>query len=134
MGPANPVSIRQLETIGADTYNVPTSLTLARLGAIRQAVKMPLDLYVEAPDDFGGAIRLYEIPEIVRVISPVYVKFGLRNAANVYPSGKHIEHLAIAQCQEKVRRAALGLEILRRYYPDAIISEPGARGLGLPQI
>ncbi|MFC5650574.1 U32 family peptidase [Paenibacillus solisilvae] len=134
MGAANPVSIRNIETMGADTYNVPTSLTLARLGAIRQAVDIPLDLYVEAPDDFGGAVRLYEIPEIVRVVSPVYVKFGLRNAANVYPSGVHIEQTVIAQCREKVRRAALGLEILRRYDPNAIISKAGARGLAVPQI
>lgn len=132
LGAANPVSIKQMETLGADTYNVPTSLTLARLGAIREAVDMPIDIYVEAPDDFGGAIRFYEIPEIVRVVSPVYVKFGLRNAANVYPSGMHIEQMAIAQCKEKVRRAALGLEILQRYYPDAIISKPGAAGLAVP--
>jgi hypothetical protein len=134
LGAANPVSIKQLETLGADTYNVPTSLTLARLGAIREAVNMPIDIYVEAPDDFGGAVRLYEIPEIVRVVSPVYVKFGLRNAANVYPSGIHIEHMAIAQCKEKVRRAALGLEILQRYYPEAVISKPGAAGLAVPKL
>jgi hypothetical protein len=132
LGAANPVSIKQMETLGADTYNVPTSLTLARLGAIREAVNMPIDIYVEAPDDFGGAIRFYEIPEIVRVVSPVYVKFGLRNAANVYPSGMHIEQMAIAQCKEKVRRAALGLEILQRYYPEAILSKPGAAGLAVP--
>lgn len=132
LGAANPVSIKQMETLGADTYNVPTSLTLARLGAIREAVDMPIDIYVEAPDDFGGAVRFYEIPEIVRVVSPVYVKFGLRNAANVYPSGMHIEQMAIAQCKEKVRRAALGLEILQRYYPEAIISKPGAAGLAVP--
>lgn len=134
MGAANPVSIRHMEDIGAGTYNVPSSLTLARLGAIRQAVNIPLDIYVESPDDFGGAIRYYEIPEIVRVVSPVYVKFGLRNAANVYPSGGHIEQTAVAQCREKVRRAAIGLEILRRYYPDAIMSETGAQGLAIPQI
>lgn len=134
MGPANPVSIRQMEAMGAGTYNVPTSLTLARLGAVRQAVDIPLDLYVEAPDEFGGAVRFYEIPEIVRIMSPVYVKYGLRNAANVYPSGKHIEHIAVSQCREKVRRAALGLEILRRYYPEAVISEAGAPGLAVPQI
>ncbi|CAN7748526.1 hypothetical protein [Paenibacillus sp. LjRoot56] len=132
LGAANPVSIKQMETLGADTYNVPTSLTLARLGAIREAVDMPIDIYVEAPDDFGGAVRFYEIPEIVRVVSPVYVKFGLRNAANVYPSGMHIEQMAIAQCKEKVRRAALGMEILERYYPEAIISKPGAAGLAVP--
>ncbi|SDO38258.1 Peptidase family U32 [Paenibacillus sp. yr247] len=134
MGAANPVSIRHIEEMGAGTYNVPSSLTLARLGAIRQAVNIPLDLYVESPDEFGGAIRFYEIPEIVRVVSPVYVKFGLRNAANVYPSGAHIEQMAVAQCREKVRRAALGLEILRRYYPEAIMSETGASDLAVPQI
>jgi len=134
MGAANPVSIKHMEDMGAGTYNVPSSLTLARLGAIREAVSMPLDLYVESPDDFGGAIRFYEIPEIVRVVSPVYVKFGLRNAVNVYPSGVHIEQMAVAQCQEKVRRAAIGLEILRRYYPEAIISKAGASGLAIPQI
>lgn len=134
MGAANPASVRQMEAIGANTYNLPTALSLARLGAIRQAVEMPLDLYVEAPDDFGGQIRMYEIPEIVRVVSPVYIKFGLRNAAGVYPSGGHIEAMAVAQCREKVRRAALGLDILRRYYPDAVMSKPGAAGLAIPHI
>jgi hypothetical protein len=134
MGAANPVSIRHLEEMGAGTYNVPSSLTLTRLGAIRQAVNIPLDLYVESPDDFGGSIRFYEIPEIVRVVSPVYVKFGLRNAVNVYPSGVHIEQMAVAQCREKVRRAAIGLEILRRYYPEAVMSEMGASDLAVPQI
>jgi hypothetical protein len=134
MGAANPVSIRQMERLGADTYNVPVSLTLPRLGAIRQAVDLPIDLYIEAPDDFGGAVRFYEIPEIVRVVSPVYIKFGLRNAANVYPSGLHIEDIAVRQCREKVRRAALGLELLRRYMPDAAISALHAPGLGVPQV
>jgi hypothetical protein len=134
MGAANPVSIRQMELMGANTYNVPTSLTLARLGAIRQAIDIPLDIYIEAPDDFGGAVRFYELPDIVRVVSPVYLKFGLRNAANVYPSGLHIEHTAVSQCREKVRRAALGLELLRRYIPDVSISKPNAPGLAVPQI
>jgi len=30
-------------------------------------------------------VRLYEIPEIIRVAAPVYIKFGLRNAPNIYP-------------------------------------------------
>jgi collagenase-like PrtC family protease len=38
---SNPVSIRLMEQIGADTYNVPTDLTLARLAAIRQAIDIP---------------------------------------------------------------------------------------------
>lgn len=43
---ANPVSIRLMEQIGADTYNVPTDLTLARLAAVRQVVDIPIDIYV----------------------------------------------------------------------------------------
>src|SRR4030065_660082 len=64
MGAANPVSIRLMEEAGAGTYNPPTDLSLAQLAAIRQAIDIPLDVYVEVPDDFGGFVRHYEIPEL----------------------------------------------------------------------
>lgn len=134
MGAANPASIRLQERLGAGTYNVPTDLDLGKLAAIRSAVDIPLDLYVEVPDNFGGFIRHYEIAEIVRVAAPVYVKFGLRNAPDVYPSGTHLEKTVIALSRERVRRAEIGLGHLYRYYPDAITSEPGAAGLGIPRV
>jgi hypothetical protein len=134
MGAANPISIRLMQGWGAGTYNPPADLSLAQLAAIRQAVDIPLDVYVEVPDDFGGFVRHYEIPELVRVASPVYLKFGLRNAPGIYPSGKHLEAAAVAQSRERVRRARLGLDILRRYYPEAIISQPGAAGLAVPKV
>src|SRR5207237_263632 len=81
-GSPNPAAIVVMERLRAGTYNIPTDLTLAQIAAIRQAVDIPLDVYVEAPDDLGGFIRHYEIPELIRVASPVYVKFGLRNAPN----------------------------------------------------
>jgi hypothetical protein len=129
---ANPASIRLMERLGADTYNIPTDLTLAQIAAVRQAVDIPLDIYVEVPDDLGGFVRLYEIPELVRIASPVYLKFGLRNAPNIYPVGKHIESTALALSRERVRRAKIGLDLLARYYPDAIESKPGAAGLAIP--
>jgi hypothetical protein len=132
IGSANPASIRLMERLGANTFNIPTDLTLAQIAAIRQAVDIPLDIYVEAPDDLGGFVRLYEIPEIVRIAAPVYIKFGLRNAPNIYPSGSHIENVAVALSRERVRRAKLGMDILQRYYPEAIVSELGAQGLALP--
>ncbi len=132
MGAANPASIRLMEDLGADTYNIPSDMTLAKIAAIRQAVDIPLDIYVEVPDDFGGFIRHYEIPEIIRVAAPVYLKFGLRNAPNIYPSGTHLEPTAIALTRERVRRAKLGLEIIRRYYPEATTSSKGAKGLAVP--
>jgi hypothetical protein len=134
MGAANPISIRWMEQLGAGTYNVPTDLSLPQLAAIRQMVSLPLDVYVEAPDDFGGFVRHYEVPEMVRVAAPMYVKLGLRNSPNIYPSGLHLEATAIAMARERVHRAAIVLDMLRRYYPDAQTSPRGARDLGIPVI
>jgi len=132
MASANPASIRLMERLGADTFNIPTDLTLAQIAAIRQAVDIPLDVYVEVPDDLGGFVRLYEIAELVRIAAPLYLKFGLRNAPNIYPFGKHLEQVSVALSRERVRRARIGLDLLARYYPEAVQSQPGARGLALP--
>lgn len=131
---SNPVSIRLLQDSGADTYNVPTSLTLPKLAAIRAATSIPIDLYVEVPDGFGGFIRHYEIPEFIRILAPVYIKFGLRNHPDVYPSGKQWEATNISLCQERVHRAALGMEMVKRYCPKAVTSKMGAAGLGVPEL
>ena len=122
LGASNPIAIRLLEERGMTTFNVPTDLSLPQLAAIRAAVDMPLDLYIEAPDDIGGFIRHYEIAEIVRVCAPVYLKFGLRNAPNIYPSGTHLEATAISLTKERVRRAKLGLDLLHRLDPTTVMS------------
>ncbi|MCY3978754.1 MAG: U32 family peptidase [Chloroflexi bacterium] len=134
MGAANPISIKLLEDMGAGTYNTPTDLTLPQMAAIRAAIDIPLDIYVEAPDDFGGFVRHYETPELIRVASPVYVKLGLRNAANIYPSGLHIEDLAVKQSQERAHRTALVMNIIERYAGDAVMGEVGAADLGIPVV
>src|SRR5205807_10586989 len=119
---------------GCARYNMPTELASARIASIRQAVDIPLDVYVEAPEDVGGFIRHYEIPELIRVASPVYVKFRLRNAPNIYPSGTHLESTAVALTRERVRRARLGVDMVRRYAPTLIASPCGAAGLGIPAV
>jgi hypothetical protein len=131
LGASNPVSVRNLERLGLTTFNVPTDLSLAQLAALRAATTMPLDIYIEVPDDVGGFIRHYEIAEIVRVTAPVYLKFGLRNAPNIYPSGTHLEATAVSLTRERLRRAKLGLDLLRRLDPNTIMSplpEPVAVG------
>ncbi len=134
MGAANPISVKLLEDQGAGTYNVPTDLTLPQLAAIRAAIDIPLDVYVEAPDDFGGFVRHYEVPEMIRVAAPMYVKLGLRNAANIYPSGMHIEDMAVKQSRERVHRAALVMNIIERYAGDAVMGAVGAADLGIPVV
>jgi hypothetical protein len=109
MAPANPASARLIEDLGATTINIPSDLTIPQIASIRQAISAPIDFYVEAPDNIGGFIRYYEIPELIRVAAPVYLKFGLRNSPDIYPCGAHIEPTAIALSRERVRRAQLAL-------------------------
>jgi hypothetical protein len=131
---ANAAAIKVMEDLGADTYNVPTDLSLAQLAAMRAVSDLPLDIYVEVPDDFGGFIRHYEIGDLVRVASPVFVKFGLRNAPNIYPSGTHLEATAVALGRERVRRAEIGLAMLGRYFPEAKTTKKGASFPGIPAV
>lgn len=133
MGAANPISIRMMEQLGAGTYNTPTDLSLPQLAAIRAAADLPIDIYVEVPDNFGGFVRHYEVPEIIRIVSPVYVKLGVRNAPDIYPSGIHIEDTAVKLARERVRRASLVQSLIDRYAPDALRSAPGPADLGIPQ-
>lgn len=123
-----------MQDLGADTYNVPTALTLSKLATIRQSIDIPIDLYVEVPDNLGGFLRYYEIPEIIRVLAPVYIKFGLRNHMDVYPSGQHLEDLNVNLVKERVRRAAIGIQMIERYYPEATTSELGAKDLGIAKV
>ena len=119
---ANPATARILEDLGATSINLPVDLSLAQIAAIRQSIDAAIDFYVEAPDDLGGSVRHYEIPELVRVAAPIYLKFGLRNSPGLYPAGQHIEGLILGLSRERVRRAAIGLGILKRVMPDAIAS------------
>jgi hypothetical protein len=131
---ANAAAARVVEQLGASTLNVATDLTLPQLAAIRAAVDIPLDVYVEAPDSLGGFVRLHEIPEIIRVAAPVYVKFGLRNAPDIYPSGSHLTATAVGLSRERVRRARVGMELLERSRMPATTSELGATGLAVPVV
>ena len=131
---ANAATARVLADLGASTLNLPPDLSLAQIAAVRAAVDLPIDFYVEAPDTLGGFVRLHEIPELIRVAAPVYVKFGLRNAPDLYPSGTHLEQTAVALSRERVRRARLGLELLERSGYQAARSELGAEGLAVPVV
>jgi len=129
----NAAAARVVMRLGADTLNVPTDLSLPALAAIRAVIDIPLDIYVEAPDNLGGFIRFHEISEIIRVASPVYIKFGLRNAPDIYPSGGHLEAAAIALGRERVRRARLALDMLARAGSSARMSALRAADLRVPQ-
>jgi Peptidase family U32 len=132
---ANPETAAALQALGASTINVATDLSPAELAELRAACSAPLDVYVEVPDDQGGFVRFYEVPEIVRLAAPVYVKLGLRNAPNIYPSGLHLEDLAVKLGRERVRRAELVLRLLAERAPE-LVEERGEdrpSDLGIPE-
>jgi HEPN domain-containing protein len=75
------------------------------------------------------------VPDLIRAAAPVYVKLGLRNAPNIYPSGLHLEELAVKLGRERVRRAELVLRLLRERSPD-LVEERGEdrpADLGIPE-
>ncbi len=132
--PSNPATLKLLESIGGDTFNLPTDLTLNELFEMRSVTELPLDLYIEAPDNLGGVVRGNELADLVAAASPLYVKFGLRNSRALYPSGLHLENEATNIAREKVRRASISLEWLKRDARNFIQSQAGAEGLGIPQV
>lgn len=130
--PSNPASLRVIAGLGGSTVNIPSDTSLGELAEFRAASPIPLDLYVESPDALAGVVRGHEMSDLVRVGSPLYVKFGLRNSRALYPSGQHLVTEAVAIAREKVHRAAVALEWLQRLAPALVQSKPGASGLGVP--
>jgi hypothetical protein len=133
LAPSNPVSLRQLEQLGGSTVNVPSDVTLGQLSEMRAGTSVPIDLYVESPDALGGVVRGHEAADLISVAAPLYVKLGLRNSRPLYPSGLHIVNDAAAIGREKVHRAQVTLEWIRRSGLELVQSGPGAKGLGVPE-
>ncbi|HEX5483136.1 MAG TPA: hypothetical protein VFZ08_10990 [Terriglobia bacterium] len=131
---ANPATARIFENAGVSTLNIPTDLSPAQIGALRQTVSIPIDMYIEVPDNFGGFVRYYEMPQLISVAAPMYLKFGLRNAPDIYPSGLHIEPTATLMARERVRRARIALDLLERFAPKIKISPLGSKDLGIPEV
>jgi hypothetical protein len=74
--------------------------------------------------------------EIVRAAAPVYLKMGLRNAPNIYPSGGHLGAVPRELGRERVRRAALVLRLIEELDPGLTRNAPSTppADLGVPEI
>ncbi|MEU1147382.1 hypothetical protein ACFYO9_10075 [Streptomyces sp. NPDC005863] len=129
-GPVNPASFAVYERLGADSLNVPSDLTPDHLTEIRRVSRAPMDMYVEAPDDLGGYVRMYEVAELIRRGAPLYVKFGLSKSPGIYPYGAHLREHALATARERVRRGRLALDLLARHGADGGMSPLGSRHPG----
>jgi hypothetical protein len=128
MGCSNPVSARVYQDLGADTVNPVPDLDLGMLSAMRAAVSCPLDLFSDTAEEAGGFLRTHEVPEFVRVASPVYLKCG----AISQPRQNHLP--SPSELRERVRQTACVVETLARHgLADAQVG-PTERTLALPEI
>jgi len=130
-GHANPAGAKVLEQLGADTFNPVGDLTLPQLAAIRQTVRIPMDLHVWLFDAWGGFNRIYEAPEMARTCSPCYFKIepGPGVGSLYKPWGAGLEKLA----RDKVVYAERLIGIVEENWPEAKLSEVGAPDLAVPK-
>jgi hypothetical protein len=121
-----------IESMGANSMNPISDVSLPILGAIRKAVNMPLDVYVIIVDSFGGMFRAYEAPEIARVAAPCYFKFepGTSEGDIYKPWVAEAWHENLIR--EKVKIASVVMEIMQKHAPELKTSSKGAGDLVLP--
>ncbi len=128
LGHCNPASFRLLETLGADSINPVRDLQLPMIAALRAAVKVAIDVHTDNPPGSGGFIRVYEAPEIVRVAAPVHLKTG-----NSVVSG-HGEMTSANDGRRMAEQAAIVVEMVTKYYPEAKQSAKRAKDMRIPAV
>ena len=119
-GHGNPCSAKLLEEIGANTINPVRDIQLQMLAAIRQAIDAPIDIHTENPASSGGFIRHYEVPEMIRVAAPVYLKTGGSVAKT------HSWESTAEDAKKRAKQIVLVKRAIDAYYPDAVCSAKGS--------
>ncbi len=128
LGHCNPASFKVLQSLGADSINPVRDLQLPMIAALRAAVTAHLDIHTDNPPASGGFIRVYEAPEIARVAAPVHLKTG-----NSVVSG-HGQITTASDGKRMADQAAIVVEMVSKYYPQAKQSERGAADLRIPVV
>ena len=115
-GHGNPCSAKLLESIGANSINPVRDIQLQMLAAMRQAIDIPIDIHTENPESSGGFIRHYEVPEMIRVAAPLYLKTGGSVAKT------HSWDSSIDDAKKRAKQIVLVKRVIDEYYPDAKVS------------
>jgi hypothetical protein len=121
-----------IETMGANTLNPSSDVSLPILASIRKAVDIPLDIYVVIVDSFGGMFRAYEAPEIARVASPCYFKFEPGTSESDIYKPWVTEKWHQGFIRQKVKIASIVKEIIDKHGAQFKMSEKGTFDLVLP--
>ena len=119
-GHGNPCSGKLLESIGANSINPVRDIQLQMLGALRQAIDIPIDVHTENPESSGGFIRHYEVPEMIRVTAPIYLKTGGSVAKT------HSWETTDADAKKRAKQVMLVKRVIESYYSEAVCSAKGS--------
>ncbi len=119
-GHGNPCSAKLLESIGANSLNPVRDIQLQMLAALRQTIDIPIDVHTENPASSGGFIRHYEVPEMIRVSAPIYLKTGGSVAKT------HSWESSDADAKKRAKQVLLVKRVIDSYYPEAVCSGKGS--------
>lgn len=119
-GHGNPCAAKLLESIGANSVNPVRDIQLPMLAAMRQAIDIPIDIHTENPKSTGGFIRHYEVPEMIRIASPIYLKTGGSVAKT------HSWDSTESDAKQRAKQVSLVKRMIDTYYPEAIQSPKGS--------
>ncbi len=119
-GHGNPCSARLMESLGANSINPVRDLQLPMLSALRQAIDIPIDLHTENPASSGGFIRHYEVPEMIRVTAPLYLKTGGSVAKT------HGWETTAAEAKQRAKQVSLVKRVIDSYYSESVSSVKGS--------
>lgn len=119
-GHGNPCSAKVLEMLGANSINPVRDIQLQMLAAMRQAINIPIDIHTENPASTGGFIRHYEVPEMIRIASPIYLKTGGSVAKT------HSWDSTNEDAKKRAKQILLVKRVIDMYCSEAICSPRGS--------
>lgn len=116
---ANPWIAKMFHENGADSVTTAHDLGLSTISETRRiAPNLCLDVPTDVYKTKGGFIRFYELAEIIEAASPVMLKMGASAQGHPYDA------VGDNKAFERVKRVALGLEILKRQERDFSMVTP----------
>ena len=126
-GHGNPADAKLLEENGLNSLNPVRDLQIPMIAAIRNATNMALDLHTENPKSSGGFIRHYEVPDMIKVGSPVYLKTGGSIAKS------HNWDTTANDAIARLKQVKLVYRVIKRYVPEAVVSPKNSKYLAIPE-
>lgn len=131
-GQANPAGAKVAQSLGANTLNPLADLDLPMLSAIRSSIDIPMDIYLCLVNSMGGFVRFYEAAEIARITAPCYFKFEPGPSESQLYAPWNPPEYHDNMIKERVRNAAVAIELIQRENPELKCSPTGGLDLAIP--